>query len=72
MTTVAILPIETTGGVTTYQAIGRGRIAQGRTAGEALDALTAQLADAKVESLIFSPFARIGSSPRNNRNDCMR
>lgn len=43
MTTVAILPeTEETGGMQ-FRAVGAGKASVGRTAGEALDALTAQL-----------------------------
>jgi len=43
MTKIAILPIPTEQGVLFYRAIAGVKHAQGTTAGEALDALTAQL-----------------------------
>ena len=42
MTTVTILPIATEQGATTYVAVAGGRQSAGRTAGEALDAITSQ------------------------------
>jgi hypothetical protein len=43
MTKVAILPVATTQGSISYDAVAGDKHSQGRTAGEALDALTAQL-----------------------------
>lgn len=43
MTKVAILPVSTTPGHISYYAVAGDKRAQGRTAGEALDGLTAQL-----------------------------
>ncbi len=43
MTRVAILPVEMDGGVVSYRAVSGDRQSLGRTAGEALDALTALL-----------------------------
>ena len=51
MTTVAIVPVSSASG-TTYQASSGSRLSEGRTAGEALDALTLQLPDDDGESLI--------------------
>lgn len=51
MTTVTILPLEMPGG-TTYQALASGRMAEGKTAGQALDALTLQFPDVGDESLL--------------------
>lgn len=45
MTTVAILPISDDSGHRVYRAISGDRQSVGKTAGEALDALTAELAD---------------------------
>jgi hypothetical protein len=45
MTTVAILPISDDSGHRLYRAISGDRQSVGKTAGEALDALTAELAD---------------------------
>lgn len=52
MTTVAILPVQTDGRITTYQAVAGRRMAEGKTAGQALDALTAQFPDVDAESLL--------------------
>lgn len=43
MTSVAILPVETASGETEYQAVSGPKRTVGRTAGEALDAMTAIL-----------------------------
>ena len=43
MTKVAILPIATEQGALAYRAVAGEKHAQGKTAGEALDALTAQI-----------------------------
>jgi hypothetical protein len=53
MTTVSILPVETDTGIAGFEAISGDRIASGETAGEALDALTAQLPHLGDESLIL-------------------
>ena len=45
MTKVAILPIPTVRGALAYHAVSGTRYGLGKTAGEALDALTAQLED---------------------------
>jgi hypothetical protein len=53
MTTVAILPESAEAGGTTYRAVA-GRIQSvGRTAGEALDALTAQLGEEETGTLVI-------------------
>ncbi len=51
MTTVAILPIPTEGG-TTYRAVSAEHQTDGRTAGEALDAIAAQLSEDERGTLI--------------------
>ena len=54
MTKVAtILPIPTEGGDISYDAVSDGRKSSGKTAGEALDALTAQLPDEEDSLLII-------------------
>ena len=53
MTKVAILPIPTEQGDLSYRAIAGGKHAQGKTAGEALDALTAQLSADEASTLII-------------------
>lgn len=53
MTKVAILPVPTAQGDVTYRAVAGTRYSQGKTAGEALDALTAQLPDGEAGPLII-------------------
>ena len=53
MTKVAILPIPTEKGNLSYRAVAGERQSHGRTAGEALDALTAQLSEEEDSTLII-------------------
>ena len=53
MTKVAILPESTDGGGISYRAIAGDRQSRGETAGQALDALTAQLLEDEVGTLII-------------------
>lgn len=53
MTKVAILPIPTEQGDLSYHAIAGTKHAQGKTAGEALDALTAQLSADEANTLVI-------------------
>ena len=53
MTKVAILPIPAAQGTLAYRAIAGEKHAQGKTAGEALDALTAQLSADEASTLII-------------------
>ena len=53
MTKVAILPIPNEQGTLSYRAIAGEKHAQGKTAGEALDALTAQLSADEASTLII-------------------
>jgi hypothetical protein len=53
MTKVAILPIPTEQGHLSYHAIAGPKHAEGKTAGEALDALTAQLSADEASTLII-------------------
>ncbi len=53
MTTVAILPENAGSAGTTYRAVAGKKHGVGRTAGEALDALTAQLSDEETGTLII-------------------
>lgn len=53
MTKVAILPIPTGQGGLSYRAIAGEKHAQGNTAGEALDALTAQLSADEASTLVI-------------------
>ncbi len=52
MTTVAILPVPTEKGIA-YQGAAGDKHSQGRTLGEALDALTPQLPDAEAGMLVI-------------------
>jgi hypothetical protein len=52
MTKVAILPVSTATGEITYQAVAGDKQSEGKTAGEALDALTMQLPNDEAETLI--------------------
>ncbi len=61
MTTVAICPIPTAHGDLSYHAIAGAKHAEGKTAGEALDALTAQLSAHEASTLV------IGQSLRPDR-----
>jgi hypothetical protein len=53
MTKVAILPIPTEQGALLYRAIAGEKYAQGKTAGEALDALTVQLSADEASTLVI-------------------
>lgn len=52
MTTVAILPDSNTNGERIYRAMAGDKQSTGRTAGEALDALTAQLEDDEFSTIL--------------------
>ncbi len=54
MTPVAIVPISNTNGETSYRAIAGDKYSVGKTAGQALDALTAQL-----DAIEFSALSRV-------------
>lgn len=53
MTKVAILPVPTKRGEISYCAVAGNKQTQGKTAGEALDALTAQLSEDEAGTLII-------------------
>jgi hypothetical protein len=53
MTTVAILPISDVNGEKSYRAIAGDRHSVGKTAGQALDALTAQLDEMEFSALLI-------------------
>jgi archaellum biogenesis ATPase FlaH len=53
MTNVAIMPISTDQGDLSYRAISGEKHAQGKTAGEALDALTTQLSADEASTLVI-------------------
>ncbi len=61
MTKVAILPIATPGGNVAYHAVAGDRHSEGKTAGEALDALTAQLPKDGTATMVIV---------QNQRPDC--
>ena len=52
MTTIAIMPENLDSGETSYRAIAGTRQSIGQTAGQALDALTAQLDDTETNTLV--------------------
>jgi hypothetical protein len=52
MTTVAILPISDANGEKSYRAVAGDKSSVGKTAGQALDALTAQLEDTEFSALL--------------------
>jgi hypothetical protein len=53
MTTVAILPVESETGSPAFEAVAGGCIASGETAGEALDAISAQFPEVGEQSLVL-------------------
>ena len=53
MTTVAILPVSDANGEKLYRAVAGDKQSTGKTAGEALDALTAQLEDSEFSTLLI-------------------
>jgi hypothetical protein len=53
MTTVAILPISNASGEKSYRAISGDKQSVGKTAGQALDALTAQLSETEFSALLI-------------------
>lgn len=52
MTKVAILPVQAKEGAVSYRAVAGDKQSQGKTAGEALDALTAQLSEDEAGTLV--------------------
>jgi hypothetical protein len=52
MTKIEILPVETESGGVSFLALTGNKRVQGRTAGEALDALTAQLSEEETSTLV--------------------
>jgi hypothetical protein len=60
MTKVAILPIPTEQGDLSYHAIAGAKHAEGKTAGEALDALTAQISADEASMLVIVQSLRPG------------
>ena len=53
MTKVSILPIANQSGELSYHAVADDKYANGRTAGEALDALTAQFGETETDTLVI-------------------
>src|SRR5579864_9510768 len=53
MTKVAILPIPTDKGVVSFRAVAGDKRSEGATAGQALDALTAQLSEEETRTLVI-------------------
>jgi hypothetical protein len=53
MNTVAILPVATSTGRLEYQAVSGTRVAVGKSAGQALDALTAEFPELESEGLVI-------------------
>lgn len=53
MTKVAILPIRTEEGNISYHAMAGNKLSQGKTPGEALDALTEQLSEEETGTLVI-------------------
>lgn len=72
MTTIAILPIETTGS-RSYQAVSGRRMAVGNTAGAALDALTEQFPDVAAEPCVvvqrFQPDSYFSAAQQKRLQD---
>jgi hypothetical protein len=53
MTKVAILPVPTEQGALSYHAVAGAKHAEGNTAGQALDAIAAQLSEAETSTLLI-------------------
>jgi len=53
MTKVAILPVPTEQGALSYHAVAGTKHAEGNTAGQALDAIAAQLSEAETSTLLI-------------------
>ncbi len=75
MTRVAILPVPTTSGEVAYHAMAGDKHSHGKTAGEALDVLTAQLQDDEAGTLVIvqhhRPDAYFGESQQQRLADLM-
>ncbi|MGV0027373.1 hypothetical protein [Phormidesmis priestleyi] len=75
MTTVAILPISDANGERIYQAIAGDKRSIGKTAGEALDALTSQLENEEFGSLLviqdFCPDGFFGAKQQERLSELM-
>lgn len=53
MTTVTILPIENALGATSFQAVSGGRIAEGKTVGQAMDALADKFPEMSGDAVVI-------------------
>ena len=75
MTTVAILPVETTQGARSYQACSGQRCAEGTTAGAALDALSLRFPELADEPMIvvqrFRPDQFFSAAPQQKLQELM-
>ncbi|NER51331.1 MAG: hypothetical protein F6J92_32615, partial [Symploca sp. SIO1A3] len=75
MATVSILPIYAPSGEKTYRALAGNRYSVGKTAGQALDALTAQLDDTELSTLLviqsFHPDGFFGVKQQERLSELM-
>jgi hypothetical protein len=76
MTTVAILPISDSSGGKSYRAIAGDKISVGKTAGQALDALTVQLDEPEFSGLLviqnFHPDSWFSAAQQERLAELMR
>ncbi|WP_448265875.1 hypothetical protein [Nostoc sp. DSM 114159] len=76
MTTVAILPTRDASGEKSYRAIAGDKHSVGKTAGQALDALTAQLGEIEFSALLviqsFLPDAFFSAQQQERLSELMR
>ncbi|MEH2213424.1 MULTISPECIES: hypothetical protein [unclassified Nostoc] len=76
MTTVAILPTRDASGEKSYRAIAGDKHSVGKTAGQALDALTAQLGETEFSALLviqsFRPDAFFSAQQQERLSELMR
>ncbi|MEH2370041.1 hypothetical protein [Nostoc sp.] len=76
MTTVAILPTRDASGEKSYRAIAGDKHSVGKTAGQALDALTAQLGEIEFSALLviqsFRPDAFFSAQQQERLSELMR
>ncbi|PZV12317.1 MAG: hypothetical protein DCF22_12630 [Leptolyngbya sp.] len=75
MTTVAILPISDASGEKSYRAIAGDKYSVGKTAGQALDALTIQLGETEFSALLviqsFRPDSFFSAEQQERLSDLM-
>ncbi|MGG6267423.1 hypothetical protein ACQ4M3_38505 [Leptolyngbya sp. AN03gr2] len=75
MTTVAIVPVSDASGETSYQAIAGNKRSSGKTAGQALDALVAELGETESSLLLvvqrFRPDAFFGEAQQKRLGELM-